>query len=56
MERIYDSLQRIKQLWKKLELAKPNTSEYDAIMAQIRVLSEEYTALIDSPGNPVKSK
>jgi hypothetical protein len=56
MERIYDSLQRITQLWKKLELTKPNTSEYDAIMDQIRVLSEEYKALIDAPKNPVKSK
>ena len=56
MERIYDSLQRITQLWKKLELTKPNTSEYEAIMDQIRVLSEEYKALIDAPKNPVKSK
>jgi hypothetical protein len=56
MERIYDSLQRITQLWKKLELTKPNSSEYDALMNQIRALSDEYTALIDAPKNPVKSK
>ena len=49
MERIYDRLERILQLWKKLELTKPNTSEYVALMNQIRVLSEEYTALIDAP-------
>jgi hypothetical protein len=55
MERIYDRLQRITQLWKTLELTKPNTSEYDAIMDQIRVLSEEYKGLIDAPKNPVKS-
>ena len=55
MERIYDRLQRITQLWKKLELTKSNTSEYDAIMDQIRVLSEGYKALIDAPKNPAKS-
>ena len=52
MERVYDRLQRILQLWKKLELTKPNSSEYDAIMDQIRVLSQEYKALIDAPKNP----
>jgi hypothetical protein len=56
MERIYDSLRRIRSLWKKLELTKPNTSEHDALMDQIRVLSEEYKALIDAPKNPAKSK
>jgi len=56
MERIYDSLRRITQLWKKLELTKPNTRRYDAIMDQIRVLSEEYEALIDAPQNTAKSK
>jgi hypothetical protein len=52
MERIYDRLQRILQLWKKLELTKPNTSEYVAIINQIRVLSDEYMALIDAPKKP----
>jgi len=56
MERIYDSLLCITELWKKLEVTKPNTSEYAAIMNQIRVLSEEYNALIDAPKNPTKSK
>jgi hypothetical protein len=56
MERIYDSLRRIRSLWKKLELTKPNTSEHDALMDQIHVLSEEYKALIDAPKNPQKSK
>jgi len=49
MERIYDRLERIKSLWKELELAKPDTSEYDALMNQIRVLSDEYKTLIDAP-------
>ena len=56
MERIYDRLERIQQLWKKLELTKANTSEYVEIMNQIRVLSEEYRALIDAPKKPTESK
>lgn len=56
MERIFDSLQRITELWKKLALTKPNTGEYAALMDQIRVLSEEYRALIEVPKNPPKSK
>ena len=56
MERIYDRLNRIQQLWKKLELTKPNTSEYVEIMNQIRVLSEEYSALIEVPKKPRESK
>ena len=56
MERIYDHLQRITQLWKKLELTKPNTIEYESLMDQIRALSEEYNALIEAPKNPIKPK
>jgi hypothetical protein len=56
MERIYDRLDRIKALWKELELTKPDTSEYDALMKQIRVLSDEYRALIDAPKKPRESR
>jgi hypothetical protein len=56
MERIYDILQRIQSLWKELELTKPNTSEYDARLNQIRVLSDEYVALIDVPKKPTEPK
>jgi hypothetical protein len=56
MERIYDTLNRIQSLWKELELTKPNTSEYDALLNQIRVLSDEYRALIDVPKKPTESK
>ena len=52
IERIFDSLQRITELWKRLALTRPNTSEYAALMDQIRALSEEYTALIDEPKIP----
>jgi hypothetical protein len=56
MERIYDRLEHIRQLWKKLELTKPDTTEHAALMGQIRVLSDEYMALIDAPKKPLKSK
>ncbi len=54
MERIYDILQRITSLWKELELTKPGSSEYVALLNQIRVLSGEYEALIDAPKKPSK--
>jgi hypothetical protein len=56
MERIYDTLQRIQSLWKKLERTKPDTSEYVALMNQIRASSNEYRALIDAPKKPGESK
>jgi len=56
MERIYDTLQRIQSLWKELERTKPDTSEYVALMNQIRALSDEYRALIDAPKKPRESK
>jgi serine/threonine-protein kinase RIO1 len=56
MERIYDILQRIQSLWKELELTRPDTSEYNALLNQIRVLSDEYVALIDVPKKPTESK
>jgi hypothetical protein len=49
MERIYDRLEHILQLWKKLEVTKPDTPEYDAFMREIRILSNEYNQLIDAP-------
>jgi hypothetical protein len=39
-------LQRIQQLWKEIQRAKPNTPEYETLMKQIRVLSAEYQALV----------
>jgi len=55
VERIFDSLQRITQLWKKLALTKPDTDEYAALMDEIRLQSDEYRALIEVPKNPAKS-
>jgi hypothetical protein len=56
MERIYDTLQRIQSLWKELEVTKPNTGEYVALMNKIRVLSNGYMALVDVPKKPRESK
>ncbi len=56
MERIYEALEHIKSLWKKLEQTKLNTTEYDALLNQIRTLSNEYRALIDVPKKPRESK
>jgi hypothetical protein len=56
MERIYDILQRIQSLWKELEVTKLNSSEYVALLNQIRVLSDEYVALIDVPKKPTEPK
>jgi hypothetical protein len=56
MERIYDTLQRIQSLWKEMEQTKLDTSEYVALMNQIRALSDEYRALIDAPKKPRESK
>jgi hypothetical protein len=56
MERIYDTLQRIQSLWRELERTKPDSSEYVALMNQIRALSDEYRALIDVPKKPRESK
>ena len=47
-------MQRITLLWKELELTKSGSSEYVALLNQIRVLSGEYEALIDAPKKPSK--
>ena len=54
MERIFDTLERIIQLWKNLELTKPNTAEHAALMNEIRVLSDKYNAFINAPKKPRK--
>jgi hypothetical protein len=56
MERVYDILQRIQSMWKELELTKPDSSEYVALLNQIRVLSDEYQTLIDAPKKPRESR
>jgi hypothetical protein len=56
MERVFDILERIQSMWKELELTKPHSSEYVALLNQIRVLSDEYSALIDAPKKPRESR
>ena len=48
MDTASEKLERIHQLWKELERMKPDTSESEALMEKIRVLSAEYRALIDA--------
>jgi hypothetical protein len=60
MDRVFDTLQRIRQLWKELERTRPDTAEYKALMEKIRVRSAGYQALIeeltDAPKKPRESK
>jgi hypothetical protein len=56
MDRVFDILERIRQLWIEQEKVKPNTREHEALIEKIRILSAEYQSLIDAPKNPRKSK
>ena len=56
MDRVFETLQRIQQMWKELERMGPKTPEYEALIVKIRVLSAEYLALIDTPKKPRESK
>ena len=48
MDKIHDTLQRIEELWAEIQRAKPNTPEHVALKERIRVLSTEYTTLVDA--------
>jgi hypothetical protein len=52
MDRVFDTLERIRASWKQLAEFQPGTSEYEKLMTQIRGLSAEYQALIDAPKKP----
>lgn len=56
MDTASGKLERIHRLWKELERMKPDTSESQALMEKIRVLSAEYQALTERPNRPAKSK
>jgi hypothetical protein len=49
MERVFEILDRIQELWKQIEGLDPKTSQYQALIKQIRTLSDEYMVLIDAP-------
>jgi len=56
MDRIFDTLERIRTLWTQLGQLRPNTREYETLLNQIRTLSAEYQKLIDAPKKPSGSK
>jgi len=56
MDRVFEILERIRTLWKQIEGLDPKTSEYEALIRQIRALSDEYIALIDAPKTPRRSR
>lgn len=56
MDTASEKLERIHQLWRELERMKPNTAESEALMEQIRALSAEYQALMDTPQKRAASK
>lgn len=51
-----DKLHRIQQLWKEIERTKSDTPEHETLLQKIRVLSDEYQALVDAFVKPKKPK
>jgi hypothetical protein len=56
MDSASQKLERIHQLWRKLERMKPNTAESEALMKKIRTLSVEYETFTDPPQKLKASK
>jgi len=56
MDRVFDTLERIRASWKELGGLRHGTSEYEALLNKIRALSAEYQALIDAPKKSPTSK
>ncbi len=52
MDRIYESLERIKALWRKLEEEPHGTARSIALMKEIRAESDAYLALLDTEKKP----
>ena len=48
-----EQLQRIQELWRELGRTESSSPEYQPLIAQIRVLSAEYQALVDSVKKPI---
>ena len=51
-----DKLHRIQQLWKEIGQTKADTPEYETLQKRIRVLLDEYQALVGASTKPKKSK
>ena len=56
MDRMYESLERIKALWRRLEKEPQGTAEYNALMTEIRNASDAYRALVETEKKPSTSK
>lgn len=56
MDTASKKLDRIHQLWKKLERMEPNSSEAEALTKKIRALSAEYEAPTDATQKPKETK
>jgi hypothetical protein len=52
VDRIFESLERLKALWIELERVPAGTPKYETLMTQIRVESDAYKALIDAEKRP----
>lgn len=49
-------LQRIQDLWAELARTKPKTLQHEILLKNIRNLSAEYEALLQSPRKPLQPK
>jgi hypothetical protein len=56
MDTASEKLEHIHHLWKELERTKPDTSESEALIEKIRVLSGEYRALAKRPEAAAKAR
>jgi hypothetical protein len=52
----FEKLQHIQELWRELGRTMSDAPERETLLANIRGLSTEYQALIDSVKKPEKSK
>lgn len=51
-----DKLHHIQQLWQEIGRTKTDTPEYETLLKKIRVLSEEYQAIVDASEERKKPK
>ena len=56
MDEVLVKLQSIQQLWNQARGLRPSDPEYNRLVEKIRVLSDEYKALIAAPQTPKKAK
>lgn len=54
IEPVIDKLNRIHELWAQLRQAKFGTPEYNKLVAEIRIRSAEYQAVVTSADGPLR--